>query len=68
MWYGVYYGEGGRKKWQKEKGSLAAVDTGRHSRIKFYLSDISAINLLILVAEVVQASWFVDQTFDTEEK
>lgn len=56
------------KKWQKEKGSLVAADAGRHSRIKFYLSDISATNLLILVTEVVQASWFVDQTFDTEEK
>lgn len=41
---------GGGGKWQKEKRiSVIATDAGRHSRIRFYLSDISATDLLILV-------------------
>lgn len=46
--------EGGGE-WQKEKRiSVIAADAGRHSRIRFYLSDISATDLLILVTGEVQ--------------
>lgn len=47
-----YEGVEGEKKMakRKKKGSLwSPPDADRHSRIRFYLSDISATDLLILV-------------------
>lgn len=39
---------------RKKRISVIAADADRHSRIRFYSSDISATDLLILVTEEVQ--------------